>query len=448
MKILLIMPDAGIHRLKAGPLCISFREAPLTLTMLAALVPEELDAEVTIVDESIDEIPLNATPDLVGISCLSGTALRAYELADHFRSRGITVVLGGVHVSLCPEEAAAYADTVVTGFAEDVWPELLHDFGGGKIKPVYRGGHTKLAGLPHPRRDLQRRFGYAMPNTVMATRGCKGACDFCTVPAVPYGWQTRPVDDVVDELRSIHAKRIAFSDVSLAEDRDYACELFTAMIPLKKKWGGLITTRAACDDALLDLMAESGCRYLLLGFESLDNACLKQMHKGFNKIDTYREIVEGLHQRRITVQGCFIFGMDNDSVSVFDHTVAVVNDLKVDIPRFAIYTPYPGTHAFERLDGAGRLLHRNWRFYDTQHVVFRPARMTVPELENGFRRAYRDTFRMRSIVRRLSESPQRSIALIGNLAYSRYVRRLQDEYEDSTVALDNTALLTPAEVPA
>ncbi len=439
------MPDARIHRLKLGRLCVSFREAPLTLTTLAALVPDELGAEVTIVDESIDAVPHDAPVDIVGISCLTGTAQRAYRLADAFRSRGVKVVLGGVHVSLLPGEAAAHADAIVTGFAEQAWPQLLRDFVRGALEPEYHGDSPELTGLPHPRRDLQRRSGYMVPDTVLATRGCKGACDFCSVPAVPYGWQTRPVCEVVDEVRRIPAKRIVFSDVSLAEDPEYARELFTAMIPLRKQWGGLITTRAARDHALLDLMARSGCRYLLLGFESLDDACLRQMHKGFNKMETYREIVMGLHERRITVQGCFIFGMDNDTTAVFDRTVAAVNDLKIDIPRFAVYTPYPGTGAFVRLEREGRLLHRDWRFYDTQHVVFRPARMTVEQLEDGFRRAYREAFRLKSIVRRLSESPRFAIALVGNLAYRCYIQRLQAERECSAVSAGGPAALAHAE---
>lgn len=438
MRILLIMPDAGIHRIKAGPLCVSFREAPLTLTTLAALVPDELSARTTIVDESTQALDVDHPADLVGISCLTGTAMRAYRIADHFRRRGIPVVLGGVHVSLCPEEAARHADAIVTGFAETAWPALLHDLAAGRLKPVYRGGRTDLTHLPRPRRDLQRRFAYAVPNTVMATRGCRGGCDFCSVPAASYGWQTRPVAEVIDEIRTIPDRRFVFNDVSLAEDPDYAQALFTALIPLKKQWGGLVTTRAARDEALVELMARSGCRYLLLGFESIDNTGLQQMCKGFNRIDQYRRIVTGLHERGITVQGCFIFGLDSDTPEVFDKTVTAVNDLRIDIPRFAVYTPYPGTPAFARLEREGRLLHRDWHLYDTQHVVFRPAGMTVRQLETGFHRAYRDAFRLRSIVRRLSETPQLSIAFAGNLAYRRYVRRLQGEAARAVSPLKKT----------
>jgi radical SAM superfamily enzyme YgiQ (UPF0313 family) len=358
------------------------------------------------------------------------------------------VVLGGVHVSLLPDEAAAHADAIVTGFGEEAWPDLLSDFARGHLRARYDGGQASLAGLPLPRRALQRRFGYVMPNTVMATRGCRGGCDFCTVPALPARWQTRPVHDVIDELRSIRARRFVFSDVSLAEDRDYAAELFTALIPLRKQWGGLATTRAARDADLLDLMARSGCRYLLLGFESLDTHGLKGMRKAFNRVETYREIVTALHGHRITVQGCFIFGLDSDAPDVFDRTVGAVTDLKIDIPRFALYTPYPGTAAFERLEREGRLLHRNWALYDTQHVVFRPAQMSARQLAEGFRRAYRETFRLPAILRRLSETPQFPISFVGNVAYRRYVRRLQVEADVGAAAVEPVAVPDPVGLPA
>jgi radical SAM superfamily enzyme YgiQ (UPF0313 family) len=279
MKILLIMPNAKIHKLQWGGRSVSFREAPLTLTTLAALVPPELMAEVTIIDESIEAVPLDQTFDLVGISCLTGTAPRAYALADHFKSRGATVVLGGVHVSLLPHEAARHAHSLVIGFAEQTWPQLLKDYARGALQPVYRARQIDLRHLPEPRRDLQKKGGYLSPHTVFATRGCKKNCDFCTVSAVPFGWQTRPVGDVIDEIRRLKGRRIVFNDVSLLEDRDYARELFTALIPLKKSWGGLCTTQIGRDPEMLDLMRASGCVYLLIGFESVSNQALYGIKK-------------------------------------------------------------------------------------------------------------------------------------------------------------------------
>ncbi len=426
MRILLLLPDGRIHKVQLGSLTRSLREAPLTLTLLAALVPEDLQADLSLVDESISPVPAEERFDLVAISALTGTCHRAYHWADHFRSKGIPVVLGGVHVTLRPEEASAHADAIVTGFAERSWPRLLKDFAQGALQPRYHDPEPPLAGLPMPRRDLQERFGYMMPNTVFATRGCKGTCDFCTVPAAEFGFHKRPVQDVVDELRQIPARRIAFNDVSITEDRDYAKELFTAMIPLKKKWGGLCTTRIAHDDELLDLMARSGCRYMLIGFESLNAPALQGIQKGFNQPASYAEVMRKLHSRNILVQGCFIFGFDHDSPSIFEETVSLVDELRIDIPRYAIYTPYPGTGAYTRLKQEGRLLHENWRHYDTQHVVFRPARMSPEDLDAGFRWAHTRTFTLRSMLHRtLAAGIWFPVAFVGNLAYRRYMHRLQ-----------------------
>lgn len=428
MKILLVTPDAGIHRLTVGSHRMSLREAPLTLTMLAALVPPELNASVRVVDESIQSIPWRECFDLLGISCLTGTALRGYALADHFRARGTTVVLGGIHVTLRPEEACRHADAIVVGFAEHTWPELLRDWSVGRMRPRYEGGEgggTDLRRLPVPRRDLQKRFGYIVPNTVFATRGCRHSCEFCSVAAVPYGWQTRPVEDVIDEIRGMRGGRIAFNDVSLIDDREYARELFTAMISFRKKWGGLATIEVAEDDEMLDLMRRSGCVYLLIGFETLSEEGLAGMNKGFNHAPGYHEAMQKLHAHDLIVQGCFIVGLDQDDEDVFERTRDSVRELRIDIPRFAIFTPYPGTRAFSRLKAEGRILHEYWPHYDTQHVVHHPARMSPERLDAGFRWLYEQTFTLPNIRRRLSGSKQFPITFAGNLAYRLYLRRLR-----------------------
>ncbi len=428
MKILLIMPDANIHKLKAWGLNISFREAPLTLTTLAALVPKDINAQIKLVDESIDNIPYDETFDLVCVSCLTGTATRAYSIADHFRKQGIAVVLGGVHVTLRPEEALKHANSIVIGFAEKTWPQLLFDFKNGNMQKVYHSDQTDISNIPFPRRDLQKKYGYMSPNTVFATRGCKGGCDFCSVPVADFGWHTRPIGEVINEIKTINSKRFVFNDVSLLEDREYAKELLSALIPLKKKWGGLCTTQIGSDDEMLEIMKKSGCIYLLLGFESVTNENLHDINKGFNKPDNYFDLISKLHDNNIIIQGCFIFGFDFDSTSIFQETVDVVNDLKIDIPRYAIYTPYPDTKVFKRFKKENRILHENWQHYDTQHVVFKPAKMSPRELDSGFRWAYKQTFKMNSIIKRTASSGlYMPITFLGNLAYQMYVKRLQRE---------------------
>jgi radical SAM superfamily enzyme YgiQ (UPF0313 family) len=436
MRILLIMPDAHMHKLRMGPFVRSMREAPLTLTTLAALVPDFPGAEIKLVDGSVDPIPLDAPADLVGVSVITGCARPAYALAGHFRQRGIPVVLGGVHVTILPGEAIQHADSIVIGRAERAWPRLIEDFRRGKLQRVYREHDLPdhvLAGVPSPRRDLQRRGGYMLPNTVQATRGCKRVCDFCTVNAVWPRYLKRPISDVVRDVRNIEGRHFGFNDVSLVDDVEYARELFAAIAPLRKRWGGLVTADSLQNTELLDLMARSGCVYLLVGFESGDQTTLQGIRKNFNKTPRYRDLIRSLQQRGITVQGCFVFGFDHDDPGVFESTVQLVQDLGVDIPRYSLYTPYPGTPLFARMQAENRILSYNWDDYDTMHVVIKPARMTPEELYRGFKWAYKETFRLDRVVKRVSRPDIRcAINFAGNLAYRIFVRRLHTESRFAT----------------
>lgn len=429
LRLLIVLPDGRIHKLKYGPLEISFREAPLTATTLAALVPEELGFHIQMVDESVGtKVPFDQHFDLVAISAMTGTSTRAYEIADIFRRRKTPVVLGGVHVTLMPEEAARHADTIVLGFAEQTWPQLLRDFAAGRMEKVYKADSVNIDNMPMPRRDLQKKLGYMIPHTVLMTRGCKGTCEFCSVPAANMGWATRPIGDIINELRSVKAKRIAISDVHLTEDVEYAKELFKAMAPLKKSWGALASTRIAEDEELLDLMRDAGCDYLLLGIESINNDSLSNIEKRWNRAEFYKDLVHKLHSRNIVIQGCFIFGFDEDDKSVFSNTVDFINELKVDIPRFACFTPYPKTRLYTRLKEENRILHEQWYYYDTQHVVIIPNRMSPEELDEGFKWAYKETFTLRNnLARTLYTGRNFPITFIGNLAYKIYIKRLYSD---------------------
>jgi len=425
-RLLILLPDGHIHKLSLPGIRTSFREAPLTATMLAALTPLELGFEIEICDASVSPIPLKRKFDLVAISVITGTSIEGYRLADHFRAQGAKVVIGGVHATLLPDEAAVHADAVMTGFAETTWPQMCRDFLAGKLQPRYDGGSPDLAGLPWPRRDLQKKFGYMMPQTVMATRGCRNNCDFCAVVGAKFGWHMRPVEEVAAEVAALPGKRFAFNDVSICEDRDYALRLCAALKPLKKKWGGLMTLKAAEDERMLDALAESGCCYMLLGFESAHASGVAGIHKVFNSPEHYQRIIENMHARGMMIQGCFIFGLDDDTPEVFDETAKMIDELRIDIPRYALYTPFPGTECYRRMRTEGRLLPNvNWSWYDTQHVVIRPKGMSPEELDAGFIRAWRHTYSLKSIFTRLS--PQRNqfvVALAGNLAYRIYRARL------------------------
>lgn len=422
-SLLILLPNGRIHQVPF--LRTSFREAPLTATLLAALTPPELGFKIEICDASVSRIPRNRHYDLVAISIITGTAMEGYRLADRYRAQGSTVVIGGVHATLLPEEAARHADAVMTGFSEETWPEMCRDFLAGRLKARYDGGSPSIAGLPWPRRDLQRRLGYMMPQTVMATRGCKNTCDFCAVVGAKFGWHVRPVEEVVAEVAALPGRRFVFNDVSFCEDRAYAERLCRALKPLGKKWGGLMTLKAASDEKLLDTLVDAGCCYMLLGFESAHSSGVVGIRKAFNAPEHYQRIVTNMHARGMMIQGCFIFGLDDDGPEVFDETVKMVDELRIDIPRYALYTPFPGTDCYRRVQAEKRLLPADWSWFDTQHVVIRPKRMSPEELDAGFIRAWRHTFSLKSIFTRLSpKRHQFVVALAGNLAYRLYRARL------------------------
>ena len=218
-------------------------------------------------------------------------------------------------------------------------------------------------------------------DTIEATRGCIYQCEFCVVPAA---WGTRPlqkpVGDVIADLRQMGARRVIFLDLNLIADVPYARELFTALIPLKLRWAGLVTTTIAWDDELLDLAARSGCRGLLIGFESLDQKALEETRKSFNMRKDYHLVVDRIHDRGIAIMGCFVFGFDSDTQETFDRTVEFVMESRMDLPRYAIAVPFPATALFGRLKAEKRILTEDWSLYDGQHVVFEPRNMTPDEL--------------------------------------------------------------------
>ena len=433
MRIVLISPRGPLYRNRTGIWKKSLRYAPLTLTTLAALVPPELKAEVTLVDEGIAEIDPSIEADLVGISAITGTAPRSYELAAQFRRRGVPVVLGGVHPTLLPDEAARHADAVVVGYAEETWPELLRDVAKGRMRARYtQGPGLRLAGLPAPRRDLLPAGRYVTMGTVEATRGCIHACEFCVVPAAWGRPLQKPVPDVIADITQLTARygrRLIFLDLNLIADLPYARELFRALAPLNLTWGGLATTTLAWDDELLDLAARSGCRGILMGLESLNAESLAETNKAFNLRQDYRHVVRRLHQRGIALMGCFVFGFDHDSTDTFAETAEFAIEAHIDLPRFAILTPFPGTPLFDRLKAEGRILTEDWGLYDGQHVVFRPRRMSPQELLRGTERAWKATYSYRSIARRLwGARLQLPVAIPANLGYRFYADRLHRYY--------------------
>ena len=433
MKIALISPKGPLYRHRGGIFKRSLRYQPLTLTTLAALVPPELDAHVALYDEGIQDVPSDLDADLIGMTVITGTARRSYELARTFRAQGKTVVLGGPHVTLVPEEAALHADAIVVGYAEDTWPELLRDFARGVLKREYRMApdfSLDRPDTPFARRDLFNPRHFLTQAVFEATRACGHDCEFCIVPTA---WGSRqfqkPVAWIVEDIRRVGQKQILFVDLNLVADKAYARELFTALIPLKVRWFGLATVLIGHDPELMELMARSGCRGLLLGLESVMSGSLGDANKRFNGSVDYKALIVHLHELRIAIQGCFVFGLDHDPLEVFDITADFAIDNGIDLPRFAILTPFPGTPLHQRLAAQDRILTRDWELYDGQHVVFQPRNMTPQQLAEGHERAWKKVYRYNAIARRLWKARAfEPLGIAANLGYRFYAHHLQRFY--------------------
>lgn len=433
MKIALISPKGPLYRHKGGIFKKSLRYQPLTLTTLASLIPAELNASVFLFDEGIENIPLDMDVDLIGITVITGTASRSYELAKSFRANGKTVVLGGPHVTLLPDEAKEHADAICIGYAEDTWPELLRDFKEKKLKPVYCQAENfslDRPEMPFPQRDLFNKEQFLTQAVFEATRSCAHDCEFCVAPTA-WGRKQfqKPVSWVIDDIRQVGERKILFIDLNLISDTLYAKELFEALTPLKIQWFGLSTVLIANDPDLMQLMARSGCKGLLLGLETINDASLKDAKKQFNGHVSYHSVIADLHQLGIAIQGCFVFGLDHDNKDVFAATVEFAIDCGIDLPRFSLLTPFPGTPLFKRLEQEGRILNRNWELYDGQHVVFQPRNMTPAELGAGHELAWKSIYQYSSIGKRLWKAKNfKPLLISANLGYRFYAHNLHQFY--------------------
>jgi radical SAM superfamily enzyme YgiQ (UPF0313 family) len=441
MKIALVSPKGPLYRNRGGIFRKSLRYQPLTLTTLAALAPTELRPQFALYDEGAQDVPLDVEADIIGLTVITGSATRSYELADEFRRRNKTVVLGGPHVTLMPDEAQQHADAICVGYAEESWPQLLRDFASGKMGKRYeQSAEFELTNLPFARRELLDRRDYLTQAVFEATRACAHNCEFCVSPAA---WGRRqfqkPVGHVVEDIRRVGARKILFIDLNLVSDVAYARELFSALIPLNVRWFGLSTSLIGRDPSLMDLMAKSGCAGLLIGFESISRAGLATIAKRFNDPQLYAELVRDLHKRGITIQGCFAFGNDADDTDTFDATADFVIRTQIDLPRFSVLTPFPGTSLFRRLERDGRILTRDWEKYDGQHVVFVPKQMTPGALQAGHERAWKAVYGWRPILSRIRHArSQWALSLGANLGYRFYAHHLRTYYNcDWPLAADD-----------
>ena len=373
---------------------------PLGLATLAAYLSD--DDEIDLQDQHVEELNLNDEPNLVIIQVYITNAYRAYAIADHYRSKGAYVALGGLHVTSLPEEAAPHADSIFLGPGEDSFPEFLRDFRQRRPKKVYSSSVRTLQGIPPVRRDLIRRQNYLVPNSIVVTRGCPHHCHFCYKDAFfegGKGFYTQSVDDALSEIDRLPGRHLYFLDDHLLGNLPFASELFEGMKGMNRVFQGAGTVDSIIRGDLIEKAAEAGLRSLFVGFETFSEENLKQSNKKQNLRRNYEEAVNRLHSLGIMINGSFVFGMDHDDKDVFRRTVDWAVENAITTSTYHILTPYPGTELYRRMKSEGRILSDNWDMYDTRHVVYKTMGMSSRELKNGYDWAYREFYSWPNVMR-------------------------------------------------
>ncbi|MWV45887.1 radical SAM protein [Paenibacillus sp. HJL G12] len=376
----------------------------LTMPLLAAYTPDHW--EVTHTDEIVQKVRFDRPYDVVGITANTPAAPHAYELAAAYRKRGVKVVIGGPHATLMPEEVQLHADAVVVGEGELVWPQLLADVEAGCLKPVYRSCQLPdLKNMPAPRWDLIKGRVYGKGVTI-ATRGCPFGCEYCTIPQMyQRRMRYRPVADIVEHMKRMPGRALIFWDDNIGANKAYAKELFKAIAPYKRWWTSQATADVAFDDEFMELAAQSGCKALFLGLETISQQSLDSANKAHNHVDRYREIIRRFHDYSIAVQAGTVFGFDHDDKSIFRTTVEFYREVGLDSATISVLIPFPNTPLFNRLDAEGRILTRDWSKYNgKKDVVYQPALMSPEELLMGMEWAARQFYSVPSIIERMWKS--------------------------------------------
>lgn len=372
---------------------------PLGLATLASLCSSY--DEITIVDEHVEEINLDDSPDLVCIETYITNAYRSYEIADIYRAKGSFVVLGGLHATTLPLEAKQHADTVFVGIAESSFPRFLTDYRMNQTKQFYDAGIVELNDLPLPRRDLIKREKYLVPNSMVFSRGCPNKCSFCYVSSFyknGKSFYVYKLDRILEEIESCKGKHLYFLDDNLFADKRLCRDLFYEMTGMGRLFQGAITVNSILEDDLIELAFQAGLRSAFIGFESINRRSLISVNKHSNVDQNYHRCIKKLDELGIMINGSFIYGLDEDTPEVFHQTTQWAINSGITTATYHVLTPYPGTKLHSDLTAQNRILHNNWNDYDTRHLVFKHPNISEEQMEFGYKNSYKEFYKWRNIA--------------------------------------------------
>jgi radical SAM superfamily enzyme YgiQ (UPF0313 family) len=420
MRIKLISP-----RMSLRPMDSEFKRVlspSLSLLTVAALTPDS--HSVYVEDENVSPLDLSDHPDLVGITVNVDTSLRAYDIAQSYRQRGIPVVLGGIHPSANPGQAEQFADAICVGEAEEVWERVLSDTANGKLQKRYYHEHpADMARTPRPKWELLDTSNYLYTNVVCASRSCPFACEFCynSCDYIHHQYRNRPLAHVLDEIRSLKTKQVMFIDDNFIGNPEWTRAFIEAIMPMKLTWHAAVSTNIGQQPDLLDAMQASGCRSLFIGFESINGDSIHSVGKRQNKVELYDQTIAEIHRRGIMVNASMAFGFDHEDASIFPQTLDWLVRNRVETMTGHILTPYPGTTLYNRLLAENRIIDFDPTHYNTAHVVFQPKRMSPQELYDGYLWMYENVYAVDNVLKRLPATGRVRIPyLLFNLGYRKY----------------------------
>jgi radical SAM superfamily enzyme YgiQ (UPF0313 family) len=389
----------------------------LALLTIANLTPQEHD--VTIINENVDEIDFDFPADLVGITVTVDALPRAAEIAEKFKSKGKTVVAGGIHITACPKETETFFDSICVGKAEGVWVKMLEDFVSGHLEKVYRDPVNSP--ICSPLYDFKGKKKYIYTNVISTSRGCPFSCDFCYNSNCNMHYVNREIDDVIADIKTINRRHILFIDDNFIGNPVWTEKFLKRIIPMRLKWSAAITANVT--DKMLDLMVESGCQSLFIGFESVNQDSLGAVHKIQNKRENFDILALRLQSRGIMINASIVFGLPNDTEKIFDETLEWCVKNRIETVTAHILTPYPGTKLYEKKLIEGKITDFDLSHYDTAHVVFKPDGMTSEALFDGYVNFYKELYSLKNIFRRLPLcKKQRVPFLLFNLLYRKFGR--------------------------
>lgn len=420
MKIKLIQP-AMIPRPMDTKL--KTRMSPsLALLTIANLTPKE--HEVIILNENVEKIDFNEPVDLVAITVTVDGMNRAVEISKEFRSRGVTVIAGGIHITADPEGTVNSFDAISVGMAERVWTKILKDKENNSLIKIYYDMEN-IAGkeIVSPDYDIIDKSKYLYANIISTSRGCPFQCDFCynSCKNVLETYINRPVDDVIKDINALKTRHIMFIDDNFIGNPKWTKELLKVIKPRKLKWNAAVTSNIVDMPELLDEMKEAGCQSLFIGFESINSKSLESVHKVQNSVNRYEKLVDEVHKRGIMINASFVFGLDEDDGSIFKSTLDWIVKNKIETVTSHILTPYPGTKLYKALLAENRIVDFNLSNYNTASVVYKPKNMTAEELYNGYLWIYKEMYTFKNIMKRLPKSKKQWIPFLSfNFFYRKF----------------------------